>query len=230
MTYGIKRTMFFLLPNTLAHNFSKNTKQPKMPSRFSSMLSDFMSGNPKASSSALHTFEIRQSKADPAQLVFIHAAGAPEDSEPMWSVLNNKAGNPDILIYKRSSHPHNVFGDGSFSTFSGSAALKMRGIPVKIKSNSLTESYTVESEQTGKMKWKPNPTTGMGLQLYDSSGAVVAKTKSSRFGMGTKSLVVYVPVNEFLMDLIVFSAMVVRTMKQAQEETTAEVVQAVAGA
>ena len=200
-----------------------------MPSLFSSMLSDFIPGSSKASN-ALQTLEIRQSKADPAQLMFVHAAGAPEDSEPLWSILNNKAGNPDILIYKGSSHPHNVFGYGSFSTFSGSATLKMRGIPVKVKSNSLSESYTVESQQMGKMKWKPNPTTGMGLQLYDSSGTVVAKINSSGFGMGTKSLVVYVPANEFLLDLIVFSAMVVRTMKQAQEETTSEIVQAVAGA
>ncbi|KAK3190661.1 hypothetical protein K4F52_003352 [Lecanicillium sp. MT-2017a] len=199
-----------------------------MSSIVSSLFSDL--GVSKAASTAVHTLEIRKSQADPAQLVFIHAAGAPENSDPLWSILNKKAGNPDILIYKGSSHPHNVFGDGSFSSFSGSAKLKMRGVPIKVKASSLGEGYNVESQQLGKMKWKPNPMTGMGLQLHDSSGTMIAKIKSSGLGMGPKSLVVYVQADEFLMDLIVFTAMAVKTIKKTEEEVASEVVQAVAGA
>ncbi len=199
-----------------------------MSSLLSGMLSDF--GGSKTTSSAVHTLEIRKSQADPAQLAFIHAAGAPENSEPLWSVLNNKAGNPDILIYKGSSHPHNVFGDGSLSSLSGSATLSMRGVPIKVKASSLGEGYSVESQQLGKMKWKPNPMTGTGLQLHDSSGTVIAKIKSSGLGIGPKSLVVYVQADEFLMDLIVFTAMAVKTIKRTEDETAAEVIQAVAGA
>ena len=104
---------------------------------------------------AQHTFLIEKSKSDPAQLLFIYDALYGANSAPVWSIINNKAGNPDVLIYKGDSHPNNVFGDATISSMSGSATLSLRGIPVKLKKNSLSDSYSIDTQQHGKLKWKP---------------------------------------------------------------------------
>lgn len=190
--------------------------------------SDFSSSKPAAT--AQRTFLIEKSKSDPAQLSFIYDANYGPNSRPVWSIINNKAGNPDVLIYQGESHPNNVFGDSKISSLSGSATLSLRGIPVKLKKSSMSDSYSVETQQHGKMKWKPNPMTGSGLQLHDSSGMLVAKFQSPGFASsGPKQLLVFVPADEFMMDLIVLSGMTIKLLKRQENEAAGEIIQAVAG-
>lgn len=190
--------------------------------------SDFSSSQQKTPPQ--HTFLIEKSKSDPAQLSFIYDANFGSSSEPRWSIINNKAGNPDVLIYRGGSHPNNVFGDARISSLSGSANLSLRGIPVKLKKSSMSDSYSVETPQHGTMKWKPNPMTGSGLQLHDSAGVMIAKFQSSGFAASSpKQLLMFAPADEFMMDLIVLSGMTIKRLKREDNEAAAEIIQAVAG-
>lgn len=125
--------------------------------------------------------------------------------------------------------------------------------PIEMKQNSLSGSgnYSfIYPRAGGKLKWKVSQTSlsGSSLSLVDSNtNQKLAQIKSNRGDssggdggkstfmgkinkMSEKRLEIYVPCDDFFVDLVVLSGLAVKEMKAKETEAAMEVMNAVGGA
>lgn len=187
-----------------------------MPSFFSSLGS---SSKPVTESKRI--FYVEKSPNDPTH-VFLRDAYAPSNGPPMRSVIFNKSGNgPDVLFFQAFPHPNNQIGHTTqMSSFSGTAELNLKGLSVTLRKSlmSMSESYKVGTQQRGNFKWKPNLLRTEMELVDEQGGTVLAKfnTGAASFGGGgeRKELHIFEHVDEFLLDMILFSGMTARRLQK----------------
>ncbi|KAH7348315.1 hypothetical protein BKA65DRAFT_500355 [Rhexocercosporidium sp. MPI-PUGE-AT-0058] len=189
----------------------------------SRLLSSTASGSP-----AFSTFSIRSSPHLPDYLV-VHPIGYPADVPPLFTIVTSQS-KPNVSIFRGHPDPANKLGDATMHTFSSSIDLSHRGHMGKLKTNSLSGNFTLQSP-AGKYKWVPGQITGSSLELRDGSGTKIATLKSAGFpGSGERKLDLFIPCDDMFVELIVLSGMAAKTSQKQTEEAAAEIAQAVAGA
>lgn len=193
---------------------------PSLLSRLASV-SQSLSGD---SNAPFRAFTIRMSSSDPLKLTTIHPVRAPSNSPPLYSFTGSSSTEPNVVLYYgMPSHP-SVIGQGYFSSSGSTSELQLRGIHILLHRSQMSGNFTLESQITGKMKWKLSEMSGSSLYLYDASGNIVAKLKS---GHGDKTLEIYVPCDDIFAEAVVFSAATAKVIQSTNDEAAAEVVSSI---
>lgn len=181
----------------------------------------------------------------PQVLVFIKSPNDPKTTlisvtdelgrmVPLYSSTASKSSKPNVQISRLPAvgisnlqHPVPI-GSGTIRSLASTIDMMLRGQDIKMKQNQLSMSgHSFECPSVGKFAWG---TRGLGssktLELSDSNGTKLAKLEP-----GLK-LEVLVPCNDFILDMIVASGMVVAFKKGKDDkegEVASEIIQAVAG-
>jgi hypothetical protein len=122
-----------------------------------------------------------------------------------------------------------MIGTAAFHSFSSKTDLTVRGMPTLLKVSQLSGDFKLEYPPFGKLKWKVSKLMGSGLELCDGAGHRLARLR--RDGLfGERKLEVLVHCDERFVEMVVLSGMAAREVAKVENEVTAEVVGAVAGA
>lgn len=173
---------------------------------------------------------IRQSPTVPDQTV-IHPDGYPADAPPLYCISTSASKITQMVITRGFPDPNNTNTIGFANVhLTRPIDLYLHGRPMSMKMSSMSGNFSLSSP-SGQFKWKPSQMSGSSLYLYDHAGLKLAKYGSSGFpGFSEKQLELYVPCDEYFVELVILSAVVAKDVSKAIEEGVAEAVGAVAGA
>lgn len=174
------------------------------------------------------TITVRASKTDP-NIMVVHPGGVADTSPPLYSLSVSSESKPNVVVYRGPHSPSNIIGTAVFHSLSGKIDLVFHGQPITIKPSGMSIAHHFEFPPVGKLKWQPNQTTGMGLELRDASGLKVAKLKSTGFCSGDRVFEMMVPCDPRFLDLVVLSGWAVRADMDKDNSAVAEILGAVLG-
>ncbi|UNI17270.1 hypothetical protein JDV02_003627 [Purpureocillium takamizusanense] len=161
----------------------------------------------------------------------VRPAGYPPTAPPLYTFTGAPHAKPNIALYygEAASPAANMIGEGKLSSFSSTTQMRVRGMPFTLRMSHMSGSVTLESPVTGKMKLKPNPMTGTGLALYDSSGNKVAKIRSGGGGGfgDKKQLEIYVPCDGMFIEVILLSFLTAKMLNKIVGDAVGEAVTSV---
>ena len=171
-------------------------------------------------------YNINMSELDALRLTKIHPAGAPPESPPVYSFTGSESTTPNTVLYWGMPTPHGIIGEGTFSTFSSKVDMRLRNMPMNMKKSQMSESFSLESPVTGRLKWKTSEMSGSTLYLKDEQGTRIARMKSS---LHNKVLEIHVPCNPMFAEAVLFSALTVKSIKKDDAKTAVDVMSSVLG-
>lgn len=175
------------------------------------------------------SFTMRPAPWDPSRTV-VHSTGYPIEAPPVFSIVASKDGDPNVVVFAGyGGGPQDVIGTAKLpSTFSSKFQIMLRGQYIEMRKSQMSEGhYSIESHM-GKLKWKVDGLTGKKLELRDASSNKIATMKSGK-ASGEKILEIR-PGDNFYVELVVLSAIAVRTHKNGSAADSIEVVSAILGA
>jgi hypothetical protein len=161
------------------------------------------------------------------KLLSIVPTGAPKDA-PLYTIY--KRSSSSFVMHRGQPAPGNIIAMARIHLSTSKIDLSVYNQPMVIKHNSMTGSWSFQTHM-GKFKWKVNPLTGTGFELYDQMGNRVAKYGSAgltRFP--EKQMSIYVPGDEFFVIMVVLSAVSSKALAKIIDEVVGEVVSGVVGA
>jgi hypothetical protein len=171
----------------------------------------------------------------------VECAGGYGDTTILYSITTSMSSKPHINVSRvgtaNSYLPQPVaIGSATFHTFSSSIDLSVQGqnMPMKSSHSSLSGAYSLTCPSIGKLQWGGSGVSST-LELVDTSrGCKLARYKKlgSDFLEAGSSMVleVLVPCTDFVLDLIVVSALAAKKAKSGESEAALEVAQALVGA
>lgn len=175
------------------------------------------------------SFTIRPAPWDSTRTV-VHTLGHPILAPPIFSIAASKDGEPNVVIYNGwSGAPQDVIATAKLpSSFSSKFQFTLRGRPVEMRTSQMhSGQYSMESHM-GKLKWTADQLVGKNLELRDASNNNLATMKSGRES-GEKILELS-PGDNFYVELVVLSAIAIRTYKNKETAEGLEVVSSLLGA
>lgn len=182
-----------------------------------------------AANQSSQVFSLRPSRRD-SNLTIVRPAGYPADAPPLFSVRTSKTSKPNVVLYRGVAGPASSIGNARFHALSSTTDLSLRGQKIDMKMIQMSGNFSLECPRMGKLKWKLDQLTGSALELCGDSGRRLAQLKSAGFpGAAKKKLEIFVPCDDFFLDLVVLSAVVAKALTKAMTEAVFEVMQAAAG-
>ena len=179
-----------------------------------------------------HTLFFRPSAAD-SMLVTVHHSSYAQDALPLFTVKASEGVSMSKSAPDHSfSQNDQVMGETHFSMMTSKVHLSVRGRRIEMKQSSVSGNFSMDVSPLPKLKWKVNQMTGSSLQLVDEAGAKLAKIgKSSSLGGADagQKLEIFVPCDEFFVDLCVISGYAVWILNKTTNEVVKQVVDAAAG-
>lgn len=171
---------------------------------------------------------VRPSKIHP-NIIVIHPVGVADTFPPLYSLSISNNSKPNVVLYRGPHSPSTIIGTAVFHSFSGKIDLTLHGQPITIKPSGMPIAYHFEFPPVGKIKWQPNQTTGLGLELRDASGMKVVKLKSTGLFSDERVFEMMVPCDPRFVDLVVLSGWAIRADMDRGNSMVADMLGAVLG-
>ncbi|KAF5018896.1 hypothetical protein F66182_9115 [Fusarium sp. NRRL 66182] len=172
-------------------------------------------------------FSIRPNSSD--DLLFITPAGAPKEAPPLYTV-SKRLTKPSFVVFRGHPSPENTIATATMHLTSSTVDLSVYNQHMVIKNSSLSGSWSFDTPNMGKFKWRVNPLTGTGFELSDQAGQKLAKYGNAGLArLGEKQLAVYVPGDEFFMVTVLLSAVASKELAKVIDKVVGEVAGAVGG-
>lgn len=171
----------------------------------------------------VQAFEIKTSKSDHG-LKLIRPVGAPDNSPPIMTIIKSRWHKPNFSLIQGppplpeegNPDPSRVAGWATLATFGSKADGQVRGNPLNIKMETWGAGCLVETPTLGKLKWKRNEKTAIGLDLFDGDKRLVAKLRVGEgWDNAQKILEIYVPGDDYFTEVVAISSMIVRELTQS---------------
>ncbi|RDW93498.1 uncharacterized protein DSM5745_00820 [Aspergillus mulundensis] len=179
------------------------------------------------------------------KVIFIHPAGAPINSPPLYSLTSSPKTSKADYVLARGADPNNpvaLVGEVKSHTFSSKYDLTVRGTTYVLKESPMGSSFKIELPGRGVFKWytdEDHLTSKMWLK--DESKNVLATYDKSRekSSVGTwkkfvggkdRELQLHGGFDDFFVEVLLVSIYAVKMANEGAIETAVEVASAVAGA
>ena len=164
-----------------------------------------------------------------SKTTLIYRAG---DSIPLYIVTTNKASKPQVKISRLFANGTQEIpiGAATIPSLSSTINIALGNFSFGLKQNQLTgDSYSFTCLPLPKMKWRTG-LLGTSMELSDASRTKLATYHAGLPVVGRgKRLEVLVPVDDFLLDLIVITGMTAAHVNKITEAAVSEAASAVAG-
>ncbi|KAI9158871.1 hypothetical protein HJFPF1_06871 [Paramyrothecium foliicola] len=173
--------------------------------------------------STTHHFILRPAPKD-SHLTLVQTVAQAPGQPPVYTVRDDGSTK---TLYVGGPHQPNFVGDMSESTMGMTQRLSLRGHQLTVRTSKSDTKYIVESQQYGRLEWKPN-SLGLGLYLHDQNGNKVAAYKSNGLkNLGEKQVLVFVPCDGYYLEMIVLTAIAAKQLDRNVEEVVGEIAGAV---
>lgn len=167
-------------------------------------------------------------------LVTVHHSSHPKNAPPIFTIkmsesMGLSSKSPDYLFLQQGQ----VMGEAGISSSLSKVKLSLRGRPIQMKTSQISGNFSLEVPPLPPMKWKPNKLTMGSLELCDESGKKLAKIKKSSLiggGDAGQTLEIYVPCDDFFVDLCVVSGFAAWTLNRTNKKIIEEVLTGGGGA
>jgi hypothetical protein len=172
-----------------------------------------------------HHLIVRPSPHD-SKLMLVHSVDQnPEQAAPLYYITGSAEKQQLLHAGPAPPHPGSVVGSYTSSTWGlASTKISLRGQDLGVRARDLGSAWAVQSSQWGRLEWKPHPLTGTGLYLHDEDrGVKVAAFKSNGLAKaGEKQLLVFVPCDFYLVEMILLTALAAKQLKRSSDEAMGE--------
>lgn len=144
----------------------------------------------------------------------------------LYTAKISPSTKPRIQIFK---HQREVFTANAHS-LSSRMDLFVNGQPMLLTRGQLSGSFNIQHPTLGELKWKLNQLTGTSAELVDAQETKIAKLSKNHVpGMGEQKIELFVPCDPAFLDLVVGTAVTVKSKLRSMSENAAEIVGAIAG-
>jgi hypothetical protein len=171
--------------------------------------------------SATYHFILRPNSEN-SDITNVYSIDQPPESAAIYTIMS---GQSSQHFYRGDPHPQNSIAQCTSAKMGLVQNAHLRGQQISIRTSAVRTKYIVQSPTYGRLEWKPNPITGTGLYLYNTSGERLAAFKSNGLmNYQQKQLLVFVPCGGDYIEMILVTACAAKILDRTVTEIIMEIV------